>query len=134
MKVIVAKPILSGFRRRALKRYPIEYIEAIWGKVKGNNIYIHVLLPVEHEATRNDLEVDATEIEYGERDSGLIRLGSIHSHPDSRECSPSETDWIGLRDTPELVMGICQIVRREYRRRTSIQFYGGNAPFEVEYR
>ena len=58
MKVNVSQDVLSSFRRRALRRYPKEYMETIWGHVKGGEGYIYAFHPIKHKSDNESIEYE----------------------------------------------------------------------------
>lgn len=129
MKIIVAKDEVRKLRRRMSRAYPRERIEYVYGKFVGDVVQIHVFDAVKHQATRHWCEVDeeehAVSVEHMEN-CGLKLIGSVHSHPDFAEASPSEGDYDDCIQTGELVMGIVGIwhdPKRE-KMRTVVRFYG----------
>lgn len=127
MKVIVAADIIAAFRRRALRRYPREYMETIFGRATGGAVHIFAFHPIPHDATRAACYYAPQEIESQREDAEehkLELLGTIHSHPDGGS-SPSEEDWETAGSDGEIVSGICQILKRKNRLRCRIRFYAG---------
>lgn len=137
-QILVDHRILAGFKRRALNAYPLEHIESLWGKIVGRSVYVICTQPLDCEkASRSSLHVtteDVNEDRAAAKESGLISLGDIHSHPDQpclkcgkiepSDCAPSEGDWIDLKENPHvLVFGIYSIKKNKRRRSTRIRFY-----------
>ena len=95
MKVNVSPDVLSSFRRRALRRYPKEYMETIWGQVKGGEGYIYAFHPIEHKSDNESIEYEPVEIEEQRDEEAplekMILLGTIHTHPDG-SIVPSQPD------------------------------------------
>ena len=132
MQIYVDPKSLRQFRRRALRRYPKEYIEALWGTKNADNTWsIVAFQPIDHEAKRDTVDHDYDDARYGKREGGLIRLGTIHSHPDRTDVSPSEGDWEYFKECGELLSGICAIKKHRHRRRTFIRFYRSRALCDV---
>src|SRR5271154_903650 len=140
LKIRVAKTVLRGFRRRALKRYPKELMEMIWGKVTSQGVDIFAFHPVEHKPSKLSCEYTShteSDIE-AQRDEeapsfNLEVLGTIHSHPDCSDASPSEADWELTVIDKEIISGICLIrtPRNGKKRLTRIRLYSG-AVHDVE--
>lgn len=67
MKVNVSQDVLFSFRRKALRRYPKEYMRTIWGRVKGGEAYIRTFHPIkhksEHKSDNESIEYESVEIE-----------------------------------------------------------------------
>jgi proteasome lid subunit RPN8/RPN11 len=128
-EVVVDKKVLASFRRRALKAYPNEYIETIWGKLKGNTAYVFVFHAMEHEATPVAIKLDS-EHEHHEEESmssTMELLGTIHTHPGKDSIPfPSETDIQTHLSEAEPIMGIMAINKRGKRRFTSVNFFCGS--------
>ena len=126
MKVNVSQDVLSRFRRRALRRYPKEYMETIWGRVRGGEAYIYAFHPIKHAGDRESLEYEPVDIEEQRDEEAplekMIFLGTIHTHPDS-DIEPSQADWETARVDGDTVIGICQIVMNKGRRAARIRFY-----------
>ncbi len=127
MKVQVARNVLDGYRRRALKKYPDEYMESIFGRVDGQTILIMAFYPIEHKGTPEKCEYETAAID--EQQDGtdcppnMKWLGTIHSHPDA-SAHPSGADWETARIDGELVSGIYQILPTRGKRKTGkVRFY-----------
>ena len=87
MKVNVSQDVLSSFRRRGLRRYPKEYMETIWGRVKAGEGYIYAFQPIKHKSDNEYIEYEPVEIEEQRDEEAplekMILLGTIHTHPDA---------------------------------------------------
>jgi len=126
MKVNVSQDVLSSFRRRALRRYPKEYMETIWGQVKGGEGYIYAFHPIEHKSDNESIEYEPVEIEEQRDEEAplekMILLGTIHTHPDG-SIEPSQSDWETARVDGDMLIGICQIVMSKGRKSSRVRFY-----------
>lgn len=129
MRVQVDRRVLKGFRQRALKKYPLEYMETIFGSVKNNVIQIVFFSPIDHSATTNSCQYSLHAIEEQQDKEDLTEfrnlqmLGTIHSHPDA-PIEPSEGDWYTSRTDGDIVSGIYQICPRKGRRKYGkVRFY-----------
>ena len=128
VKVNVAIDVLRGYRRRALARYPREYMETLWGRMRDGEVDIYACYPIDHKGTRDNCQYVGSDIE-AQRDEdapehGLTLLGTIHSHPDGSS-GPSEADFVTAAGDGDIVSGICQILRHNGRRRSWVRFYSG---------
>jgi proteasome lid subunit RPN8/RPN11 len=126
MKVNVSQDVLSSFRRRALRRYPKEYMETVWGQVKGGEAYIYAFHPIKHKSDNESIEYEPVEIEEQRDEEAplekMMLLGTIHTHPDS-SIEPSQSDWETARVDGDMLLGICQIVMSKGRKSTRVLFY-----------
>lgn len=139
------------FRSRALNHTPKEYMEALWGYVRGDTAYICAFVKMELDPEKtNSRRVDCKdeqELDYHEDDAAEARvwddvegrrinlafLGTIHSHPDCEDAVPSEHDIRGLLETQESVMAVCAIQKlASGRRRTIVEYWPAVRPFPVE--
>ena len=131
MNLFIDRKALAGFRRRALRRYPLEYIETLWGMSnKSGGVSIVEFRQLDHEATTDSVEFDAEDTEAGIRDGKLTQLGTIHTHPDMAYCEPSEDDWHDAGDRKEIIIGVMAIPARapdKPVRRSRVQFYFAQA-------
>jgi proteasome lid subunit RPN8/RPN11 len=110
--VVVDRKILDGFKRRALKQYPKEYAEQLWGTVEGSKANICVIEPVDlKQQTRDEVDFDFDQ-RCGTEHSGMILLGSIHTHPAPYErTEPSADDISSSIHDQEIVWGSVEFAR-----------------------
>ena len=130
MPLHISQKGLAAFRRRALRRYPKEYLETLWGCANADgSISVVEFCPVEiEEASEDAVETsDEDAGQYGIRDGPLTQLGTIHTHPDGMDCAPSEEDWADVEESRELIMGILLIQKIKTRLRTWTKFYFARA-------
>ena len=132
MQITVNQKALNAFRRRALRRFPKEYIESLWG-YKNGHWRICEFRPMEHESHRITVEYNPEDARTGARDGKLMCIGTIHTHTiQAADCSPSEHDWDDCSINRELITGICSIEAGKSRRRTRIRFFKAQAVCEVD--
>lgn len=129
MKVQVSRSVLNGFRQRALKKYPLEHLETVWGKISHHAIQVIAFYPVDHTSKPDACIYSPTDIEEQREkevdfpEGNLKFLGTIHSHPDAAPW-PSESDWETAREDGETIMGIFQILPMgKGRKKTKVGFY-----------
>ena len=127
MKVQVSRSVLNGYRKRALKKYPDEYMESIFGRVDGQKIVILAFYPLDHEGSPDQCKYETASVDEqkdGEDCPPKMKwLGTIHSHPDCEGC-PSEADWETARMDGEVISGIYQILPRKVGRKLGkVRFY-----------
>lgn len=128
MKIQVSRSVLNGYRKRALKKYPDEYMESIFGRIDGQKIVILAFYPIEHEGSPDQCKYETASVDEqkdGEDCPPKMKwLGTIHSHPDCEGC-PSEADWETARMDGEVVSGIYQILPRKNggRKFGKVRFY-----------
>lgn len=137
MKVLVSKSELRKLRKRMRDAYPNERIEYIWGHAHPtkHEVHIYVFDQVKHKAGEDKEgrkwckadDVDSEESVKHAEENGLTILGSIHSHPDFAECSPSESDYDDEENnSTNLLMGICGVWKagKSKRLQARIRFFG----------
>ncbi|MDR3748182.1 MAG: hypothetical protein P4M04_08550 [Acidobacteriota bacterium] len=122
--VVVDRKILDGFKRRALKYYPKEYAEQLWGTVEGGKANLCVIEPVDlSEQTRDGVDFDFDQ-RCGTKHSGMTLLGSIHTHSAPYDgTEPSDDDVSSSIHDKEIVWGICGIRKTAKRRFFSCRFW-----------
>jgi proteasome lid subunit RPN8/RPN11 len=123
-EIVVDAKVLEGFKRRALKVYPLELLEQVVGRVAEGQVRVFAFQAIEHEATERDitLDDDVNPMTEGEDQRRYDILGTIHSHPmDTVE--PSRLDWSSMKEDGEFVMGVCSIRKTARRRFVSFAFY-----------
>jgi proteasome lid subunit RPN8/RPN11 len=128
----VDRKILDGFKRRALKQYPKEYAEQLWGTVEGSKANICVIEPVDlTQQTRDGVDFDFDQ-RCGTKHSGMTLLGSIHTHPAPYDhAEPSAADISSSIHDKEIVWGVCGIRKTPKRRFFSSRFWSASQ-VEVE--
>lgn len=139
MKVVVSKSELMKFRRRALKAYPNEKIELVWGKMVGRSTF-HVYLfdQIKHLRGKNWCQSDEVDHEISVQEAqaqGLVVLGTIHTHPNRDDCQPSEPDFDGALEAGEVISGICAVweCKKTGKMKTRIRFWGPIIGVTVDY-
>jgi len=141
-EVVIDKEVLNAFKGRASRAFPLEYAEVLWGYIEDDVAFICVLDRVSvAEAELEGIEYDSL-VDYGETDpkTGLVALGSIHTHPqdisDDPElvivCEPSDQDLSSVAEEQEMLFGILTLKRLNDRRLTSLCFFlPDGSPLEV---
>ena len=131
VRVVVDERAIGGFIRRAKKNFPKEHIELMWGKVRKGVAKIYFFRSLEYKSTSNYVEYEDAEFEaqrYEAKENGYILLGTIHSHPNSQDSTPSLLDWRESIDSKEIVSGICAIWKKNGRKHASINFWPPVSP------
>jgi len=105
------------------------------GDVEGSTALIHAFLPIEQEAT--DMSVDVCEDFDGVKKIverlGMKFIGTIHSHTEIADTSPSKSDRVSAIEDKELVSGIVAIHQSSgKRRRCLVDFYAPSDLVELE--
>jgi proteasome lid subunit RPN8/RPN11 len=138
MRVIVDKDEERKFRRRALSHMPNEYMEVMYGYVEDDTLVVCAFVDIDHEGTPKSIAYDQEEIDRQKglaEKSGLVLLGTIHTHPDREEGIYSECDARDSYHNEEKLFAICSIHMKSGKRRTvDIWYWPGVTPLEVEYR
>ena len=137
----------AGFRRRALKAYGPpdapdgerkEYLETLWGAIRGEDLFVHAFMPIAHRGRPGVLHYEEDDLDDQEEqalEESMVLLGSIHSHPDCIDAIFSEGDTRDTQETQEAVVGICAIVKKEGEKKRSctIQYWPAPRPMKVVY-
>ena len=117
-RIVVDKKEEARFRRRALRRYPYEYIEALWGQVRGDTMYICAFVKMLHTSSDRAIFLADNEMDDHVEDAeehGMHFLGTIHTHPDCEDTRFGDTDLETSQESQEAVMGICAIQTKAKR-------------------
>lgn len=135
-KIVVDKKEERKFRRRALRREK-EYIEALWGEIRGETLYICAFVKMEHKASRRSIWYEDTELDQHEdeaQEAGLSLLGTIHTHLNCEDTRFGDTDLKDSQESQELVMGICAIKEDNGRKISRIAYWPVVKPLLTEKR
>jgi proteasome lid subunit RPN8/RPN11 len=145
-RVHVNRRAEQGFRRRARKAFPVEYIETLWGRIRGGALYVHIFMPLHHGSVgwKNDIPAnlwyDPEDLEDQEdeaREHKLDYLGTIHSHVHQVDSIFSEADLRSIQGTVDCVMGICSITLQCSNGRTrkvcQVDYWPSPRPMQVVY-
>jgi proteasome lid subunit RPN8/RPN11 len=118
---------MDRFKRIARRRYPLEYLEILLGRVSEGAIEILKSVPIPHTSTvdladAKDIsscfqdaginfscdfkDADLEVIKLKAEKEGLVFVGTIHSHPNKETTVPSEGDNESALDNQEQVFGI----------------------------
>lgn len=132
-RVIIDKKLLASFRKRTLEAYPREAMCTMWGRVEGDTVLITVIKDILQKATEN-------EVNYYEADAlahaghGDHYLGSIHSHPDCLDATPSQADWDTSFSSGERVFAVMQIRKLATGRfKTEVKFWEPRPEITIVY-
>lgn len=119
MKVYIKKSVWEGFISRAKKKYPKEYIEAIWGTETIEGFRISKFAKVEHTGTKKSIYHDDFDIKSQDwlaRQEGLNYLGTVHTHPHiTYDSCPSTTDHKESFRLGDRIMGIVVLYKKNGR-------------------
>lgn len=131
----VSRLQLRNFIRRARRRYPDEYIETIWGRKGSSGTHqICSFQNVDHDATPfNITDWDEADMPNGQQHGNLVCLGTIHSHPNISDASPSEDDWDFFRQEREIVSAICLLTPVNGKLKSRVRWFISQAMIDVEY-
>ena len=122
MELHVNRAALTAFRMRSIRRYPKEYGELLYGHSSKRRVRIVEFLQVPFLNGQAHWWFNPSLLKL--KRGRLWFLGSIHSHPDSISCEPSETDWEKAREQPEMYIGVCA-VNPQTTPKTRVQFFRG---------
>lgn len=139
-EIVVSRTAEKAFRRRALRAFPLEHMECLWGKIRGDKLHIHAFMPIKHKGKAAELTYEDHDLEDHEEEaieSGYSLLGSIHTHPHCLDSIFSEQDFRDVQDKTDIVVAICAITREinngKTRRRCEIVYWPAPRPMKVLY-
>jgi proteasome lid subunit RPN8/RPN11 len=138
MKIFIDKDEVKKLKQRMLKAYPNERIELMWGKFKKpDEFHIFIFDSIPHKGKRRSVDHAPEELNISSDHAstmGLTLLGSIHSHPDCEDCSPSEFDYDSGIEEGEVISGIATINKgKNGRKSIKIRFWGPLLGVEPRY-
>jgi len=130
--VVVDRKILDGFKRRAMKHYPKEYAEQLWGAIKRRRAHIYVIEPFDLDSqTKGSVDFDFDQ-QCGTEHGEFMLLGSIHTHPAPYDgTEPSDADIVEAEREKEIVWGIMAIRKTAKRHFFGCRFWS-NSGGEIE--
>ena len=139
LKVVVDRREEAKYRRRAIRAYPNEYLEATWGFIRGTTIYICIFMPMEHVGTPDYICFEDDDLDqHGDeaKEEKLELIGTIHSHTtEDLSGEPSLLDIYSSTAAIETVIGICAIQKQESGRlRTIMRYWPRLREFDIERR
>jgi proteasome lid subunit RPN8/RPN11 len=132
----------AAFRRRALKAYPKEYLEILWGFIDDGIANICVYMPLDQKATKGSIDYDQRHIGHQKIEARKYQmevLGSIHTHPGLTDAIFSDTDLREVQKHGEKITAICAIEEKtlgsgKTRRICRLAYWPGVRPMKVEYK
>lgn len=123
-KIIIDKKEEAKFRRRALRKFPNEYLEMLWGFIENRCLHICAFVPIEHKAWINAVEYDEVDIdehvERAKETKKLMLVGTIHTHPYREDATPSSFDFKDNEADIDLVMGVMSIEKKKKKGRKRV--------------
>lgn len=123
-RVLISKSLLSSFRKLVLEHYPNEVMNTLWGRVEGDTVLISALKTPEQNATDRELTYyDADAISPQTQLRGEHYLGTIHSHPDCVDATPSQHDWDTAYSSGERVFGVMRVSKQGNKFKMEVKFW-----------
>lgn len=121
-RVILAKKLLASFRKKAQSSYPNEVMNTLWGKLEGSTAIVEELHDFDQHATGQLVNyTDADTMAPAGR--GIRFLGTIHTHPDCTDASPSAADWTDAFGAGEHIFAVMKIVKHNNKFKTEVAFW-----------
>lgn len=123
-RILVSKKLLDGYKKRAIAAYPSELLETLWGRIEGDTAIIERVLPVNQKATEMVTEATYADIMQPAKEArGIMLLGTIHSHPETVDASPSEHDWRDSYQNGEHIFAVCQLRKKAEKFTSKISIW-----------
>jgi proteasome lid subunit RPN8/RPN11 len=121
-KVIVDRKEENKFRRRALRKFPNEYIEVLWGYVKNECLYVTNFATLAHRGQPGKClywqeDLDAHHERASHQDLRVV--GTIHTHPFRSDALASIGDYRGCVAGQDLVIGVMSLTKKKGRKRVT---------------
>jgi len=129
VRVMLDKKLLADFRKQAIKAYPNEVMNTLWGRAEGDSIIIHRMRSVEQDADENKVEAYVSDMVSPVATTADRYLGSIHSHPDCHDASPSVQDWHNAYVCGEHVFGVMSVMKSDSGRFSTAVSWWEPRPF-----
>lgn len=121
--------LLREFRKTAVKAYPSEVMNTLWGRVEGDSILVHHLRSVEQEAGTHEVKAYVSDMVGPVSQTAEQYLGSIHSHPDCWDASPSIQDWHNAYVCGEKIFAVMSLAKTDKGRFASTIAWFEPRPF-----
>ena len=117
IKVVTSQAAWTGFLRRAKRKFPCEYIEALWGEETIDSYRITNFKRIKiNKTTHNSIDYADTELsrqKWLAEKEGKTFLGTIHTHPRKDfDTSPSQTDH-HQSSKDEKIIGVVVIYKKK---------------------
>lgn len=121
-RVLISRSLLASFRRAALSAYPNEFMQTLWGTVRGDTVTVEALRDVAHTATPETVGAEIHD-QFAAKEK-LQYLGTLHDHPEPTDATPSQADWDDAFNTGEIVFGVMAVWKGENEKfRTAVEFW-----------
>lgn len=124
-RVIISKQLLANFRKQVITAYPNETMSTLWGRAEGDTIIISALRTPDQKASVDELSYhigDAVGVQANIR--GESYLGTIHSHPECSDATPSQHDWDTSFNSGERVFAVMRCTKSTAGRfKTEVRFW-----------
>lgn len=111
VRIIVTKQAISSFRKAAIAAYPNEFLRTLWGRIQGETVQVSSLRDVSQIQTEQDVSCTIQDL-MAPATGPEQYLGSLHSHPDTSDATPSQTDWDDAFDTGEHIFGVMRVSKK----------------------
>lgn len=111
-RIILPRPMLKAFRDEAVCKFPVEYMETLWGRIEGGTVIVSALGKMPQEASEDALRFDRADT-VNRAGQGEILLGSLHTHCNMYDPSPSPQDWEDAFKFGEHIFGIMTIWKED---------------------
>jgi proteasome lid subunit RPN8/RPN11 len=121
-KVIVDRKEENKFRRRALRKFPNEYIEVLFGYIENECLRVTNFVPVAHKGQPGKCDYFQEDIDAQNELANTLDLrvvGTIHTHPFRDDALASVEDYRSCVYGQDLVIGIMSLTKKKGRRRVT---------------
>ncbi len=135
MRLIINEGDLGKFKKKASRGYPREVYAVLLGKKLSNKTFkiMNIAIPPVVEATYDYVIPDYAEIDRIVASSGLLYIGSIHSHPQAPP-TVSAHDYMYWDKDKDAVVGILSVRKRSAYKVTELKFWLKNTSLPVKFK
>lgn len=132
-RVVIIDKLIKDFRRAAISAMPNECLWSVWGRIQGDTVIVERLNQPHQKVSETDVSVDR-DIMLSPAVGQFQYIGTIHSHPESSDASPSTTDWTDAYETGEHVFGIMRVWKSDKGKwKTELDWWEPRASIQMIY-
>lgn len=109
-RVVITDKLVRDFRKAAIAAMPNECLWSVWGRIQGDTVIVERLAQPHQKVSETDVSINR-DVMLAPAVGQHQYIGTIHSHPESSDASPSTTDWTDAYATGEHVFGVMRVYK-----------------------